>query len=277
MVYEGTIFRPPSEAGSLLVQVTIGCTWNKCTFCDMYRDKDFRIRSMEEIRADLLEAVPYRDRIRRIFLCDGDALVMPTAQMSELLTEIRMLFPTLEGVRAYASAKNILQKTEEELRSLYELGLDMVYIGLESGSDKVLTLINKGITKSQMIDAAKLLKKTGIKQSISIISGLGGEALMEEHILETADALNQMQPEYVGMLVLHLGNDADMYKALRDGTFRLLSAGQVIEEMRLLLENLRLDDCLFSSAHVSNYVNLNGHLPHDRELMLEALNRLRKI
>lgn len=240
----------------------------------MYKDKTFRIRPMDEIISDLKEAAPYRDRIRRIFLCDGDALALPSGQMIELLRVIRELFPDLEGVRVYASAKDILHKTEDELIAFLNLGLDMLYIGLESGSDKVLNDINKGITKQQMIDAAKLLKRVGIKQSISIISGLGGEALMEEHILETADALNQMQPEYLGMLVLYLGSDADLYRLLQSGDFRLPSAKQVVEEMSLLLENLELQNCLFTSAHVSNYVNVRGHLPYDKDRLLGMIKRI---
>jgi len=274
MVYEGTVFRPPSEAHSLLVQVTIGCAWNKCTFCDMYTDKQFRIRTKDEIMADLREGAPYRDRIRRIFLCDGDAMMLPAPFLADLLEEIQKLYPDLEGVRVYASARDILRKTPEELKLLASLGLEMVYIGLESGSDKVLSLVHKGITKQEMIDAAAALRPAGIRQSTSIISGLGGEELSHEHIMETADALNQMQPDYVGMLVLHLGNDADMYRQLLEGTFRLPSSEQVLGEMKLLLQNLELNHCYFTSSHASNYINIKGLLPRDKQKMLASINRI---
>ncbi|MDR1731536.1 MAG: radical SAM protein [Synergistaceae bacterium] len=273
MNYEGTIYRPPSEADSLLVQVTIGCSWNACTFCDMYREKTYRVRPLEEVLADLREAAPYQDRFRRIFLCDGDALGLPMPFLTAILREIRLLFPGLRGVRAYASARNVLEKTPGDLKHLAELGLDMAYIGLESGSDRVLALVNKGITKREMIDGALRLKEAGILQSVSIIAGLGGEALSEEHILETADALNAMQPEYLGLLVLHSGEDtslAHLYREEEDP--RLPSFRLVLAEAKLLLEHLELKNCLFTSAHVSNYFYLKGNLPRDRQKLLAQLS-----
>ena len=274
MVYEGDIYRPPSEADSLLVQATIGCSWNKCNFCNMYKRKKYRVRPVEDVKADLRSALPYRGRFRRVFLCDGDALALPMPFLTEILEEIRSLFPELEAVRVYASARNALKKTPHELESLAKLGLDMAYFGLESGSDKVLTAINKGITKQEMIDSAVLVKKAGIKQSVSIIAGLGGEAMSEEHILETADALNKMQPEFLGMLVLHSGSDSNLsYLYNEDGRYRLPSSKLVMAETRLLLENIELQDCLFTSAHVSNYFNLKGRLPGDKRKMLDQINR----
>lgn len=277
MHYEGMIFRPPSEADSLLVQVTIGCSWNQCTFCDMYTEKKFRIRSMDEIKADLIEGSRWRDRIRRIFLCDGDSLVLKTPMLLEILDTIRELYPDLEAVRVYATAKDILRKSHEELCQLQQAGLEMVYIGLESGSDTVLTEVRKGITKAEMIEAAHAVTKAGIRQSVSIISGLGGQELSEEHILETADALNQMQPDYVGMLVLHAGNDTDMYRKIAEGTFRLPSAQQVLSEMKLLLEHLELKHCYFTSAHASNYIDVRGRLPQDKDDMLITIHRLTEL
>jgi radical SAM superfamily enzyme YgiQ (UPF0313 family) len=272
MIYEGDIYRPPSEAESLLVQVTIGCSWNKCTFCDMYKNKKYRVRSLDEIVADLREMGQYRGRFKRIFLCDGDALVLPTPALEEILKEIGRLFPGLEGVRAYASARDILRKEPWELKLLAGEGLDMVYLGLESGSDKVLAAVNKGITRQEMIDAAALLKEAGIKQSVSIIAGLGGEEMSEEHILATADALNEMQPDYLGLLVLHDGNDSGFFdlSGERDG-FRLPSPRLVLDETRLLLEHLELDDCYFTSAHVSNYFYLKGRLSREKQRLLAQI------
>lgn len=274
MHYEGMIFRPPSEADSLLVQVTVGCSWNKCTFCDMYTEKNFRIRNMDEIKADLKEGSRWRDRIRRIFLCDGDSLVLKTPMLLEILETIRELYPDLEAVRMYATAKDILRKSHEELCQLQQAGLEMVYIGLESGSDKVLEEVRKGITKAEMIEAGHAVTKAGIRQSVSIISGLGGQEMSEEHILETADALNQMQPDYVGMLVLHAGNDTDMYRKIAEGTFRLPSALQVLSEMKLLIQNLELEHCYYTSAHASNYIDVRGRLPEDKQDMLITIDRL---
>lgn len=272
MHYEGTIYRPPSEAHSLLVQVTVGCTWNKCTFCDMYKDKQFHIRRMEEIREDLIEGTAYSKYIRRIFLCDGDAIALPMDKLEQIFAWINELYPMLEAVRIYASARDILRKKPEELRRLRGLGMDMVYIGLESGSDKVLAAVNKGITKAEMIEAAAMLRNVGIKQSISIISGLGGEDEWEEHIRETADALNQMRPEFLGMLVLHVGPDSNLRH--NSGCFRVPSPGQVLREMSLLIAGLELEGCYFTSAHVSNYVNLAGTLSQDKHRLLTAIDGL---
>lgn len=274
MVYEGDIYRPPSEADSLLVQVTIGCSWNRCSFCNMYKDKKYRVRSVEEVKADLRSALPYRGRFRRVFLCDGDVLALPTPFLTEILEEIRSLFPDLEAVRVYASARNVLGKKADELKSLSGLGLDMAYIGLESGSDKVLTAIDKGITKQEMIDGAALMKEGGIKQSVSIIAGLGGAAMSKEHVLETADALNKMQPDYLGMLVLHTGSESGLAHLYdNEGRARRPSPELILDETRLLLENLELSDCYFTSAHASNYFNVRGRLPHDRQRMLEQISK----
>ena len=274
MIYEGDIYRPPSEAGSLLVQVTIGCAWNKCTFCSMYKGKKFRIRSIDEVKADLRSALPYRGRFKRVFLCDGDALVLPTPFLTEVLDEIKRLFPEVEAVRIYASARDVLRKKPDELKALAALGLDMAYVGLESGSDKVLAAVNKGNTKQEAIDSAALMREAGIKQSVMIIAGLGGEAMSREHILETADALNKMQPEYLGMLVLHFGMDSPPAYLHDEEDPRLPSSKLVLAETRLLLENLELSDCLFTSAHVSNYYYLKGRLPHDQPRLLEQINKL---
>ena len=208
-----------------------------------------------------MECSHLRDYFRRIFLCDSDALIIDTDFLLEILADIRRLFPDLEGVRMYASAKDVLRKSERELSMLGEAGLDMVFLGLESGSDKVLKKVNKGITKQEMIDASKLLKAAKIKQSVTVIAGLAGEDLMVEHAVQSADALNQMQPEYLAVLVLHSGGE----------NIVVPPASQVVKEMKLLLQHLELENCFFSSAHISNYVNLRGNLPEDKQRMLEML------
>ena len=272
MHYEGTIYRPPSEARSLLVQTTVGCSWNKCTFCDMYKDKQFRIRPLEDILADLQEAAPYRDQVHRVFLCDGDALVLPTDTLAAILAEISKRFPCAKGVRTYASAPNILRKTPDELSALAQAGLNMVYLGLESGSDQILAQVNKGVTRQQMIDAAQLLRGAGITQSTTIIAGLGGKEQSEEHILQTASALNCMQPEYLGMLTLYVGGESQFgYAGPAHGQFVVPTAHQVMEEMLLLLQHLQLKNCFFSSAHISNYINIKGNLPADRQRLIDTL------
>ncbi len=273
MRYEGNVFRPPSEARSLLVQATIGCGWNKCSFCSMYKGEEFRIRSIGEVERDLIKASEHRDRYRRIFLCDGNAFEIDADHLIELLEIINQWFPNIEAVRAYGAARDVLSKTPEELKKIRELGFDMVYIGLESGNDEILRMSNKGMDSQMMIDAAKMLKEAGIKQSISIISGLGGEEMWQEHTLDTAKVLNEMQPEYLAMLVLALTTDGEplSFRPRDLGKIKMPSGELVRKEMILLLENLKLDDCYFSSAHESNYLNVRGHLPQDQAALIKAL------
>lgn len=275
MRYEGDIYRPPSEAYSLLIQVTIGCTWNRCKFCNMYKEKKFRVRDIEEVRQDLREASRYADRYDKIFLCDGNAFALKASKMAEILTSIRELFPKIKGVRSYCRSKDVLLKTPEELKMLRELGLDMVYIGLETGSDKILDFYNKGETSADMIKAAEMLRAAGIKQSISIMAGMGGEDGWEEHMLETAHVLNRMQPEYVGMLVMSLSPDGGIPpKEMSGGPVKTPPPKQVLKEMRLLIEHLDQENCYFTSAHISNYVYVKGHLPQDKQGLLSLIDSI---
>jgi radical SAM superfamily enzyme YgiQ (UPF0313 family) len=241
----------------------------------MYREKKFRVRSLEAVKADLRSAAPYRNQIQRIFLCDGDALAVPMPYLTGLLEEIKTLFPNLEAVRVYASARNILDKKPEDLKTLAALGIDLAYIGLESGSDKVLAAVNKGLRKQEMIDASIAIKEAGIKQSVSIISGLVEKSMSEEHILETADALNKMQPDYLGMLVLHGPSNSQLVSIFDREQFRIPPPDLILSEMRLLLEHLELDNCFFSSAHISNYITLRGRLPGEKRRLIELLDNCR--
>lgn len=274
MKYEGTVFRPPSEARSLLIQATIGCAWNQCAFCSMYTDKTFRIRSLGEIERDLIECAQNADKYKRIFLCDGDAFVIDGPMLAEILAIIRRYYPGLQGVRAYAAARDVLSKTPRQLAEIRALGLDMVYIGLETGDDEILRRHNKGLTSDEMVKAAEMLKAAGIKQSISIIGGLGGEERWRQHATETARVLNRMQPEYLAMLVLAMGID-DRPLSRSPKSIEMLKRPdslQVMRETKLMLENLALESCDFSSAHVSNYLNLKGHLPEDTGALLQTLD-----
>ena len=183
MRYEGNIFRPPSEAYSLLLQVTVGCTHNKCTFCSMYKDKQFHIRKLEDVLEDLAWARRHYARVERIFLCDGDALALSVNKLMPILNYIRENFPECERVTAYARAEDALRKTDEELKQLYEAGLTMAYVGAESGSEKVLEDIHKGETRQQLIDGVKKIEASGMKASVTFISGLAGKAGWEEHAI----------------------------------------------------------------------------------------------
>ncbi|MBE6045855.1 MAG: B12-binding domain-containing radical SAM protein [Clostridiales bacterium] len=272
MRYEGNIFRPPSEAYSLLLQVTVGCTHNKCTFCSMYKDKQFHIRKLEDVLEDLAWARRHYARVERIFLCDGDALALSVNKLMPILNYIRENFPECERVTAYARAEDALRKTEEELKQLYEAGLTMAYVGAESGSEKVLEDIHKGETRQQLIDGVKKIEASGMKASVTFISGLAGKAGWEEHAIESGKMISEMSPSYVALLTLIVDPSVPMAKDIESGKMELLSAEEVMKETLLMLENTEVTrKCVFRSNHASNYLSLKGNLPDDKERMMEQI------
>lgn len=274
MRYEGNIFRPPSEAYSLLVQVTIGCTHNKCTFCSMYKDKKFRVRDLDEVIQDLKWAKEHYRRVERIFLCDGDALALSNNRLMPILEFISDNFPECERVTVYGRAKDALKKTDEEMRQLYEAGIKMVYLGAESGSEKVLKDINKGETRQEIIDGVKKIEASGMKASVTFISGLAGKDGWEDHAIQTGTMISEMQPSYVGLLTLMVEPGVPMADDIQSGKLRLLSAEEVMAETLLMLQNTNVQkDCVFRSNHASNYVSLRGTLPADREKMMALLRK----
>ncbi len=271
MEYEGRVFRPPSEAYSLIVQATIGCSHNQCTFCDMYKEKRFRIRRLEEVKSDFdLARAQYR-RVERIFLADGDVLMCRADHLAELLQYIRTLFPECERVTSYGSPKSILVKTPEELRMLHELGLEMVYLGLESGSDEVLRRVNKGETAAEIIRAGQMVRNAGMKLSVTAIAGLGSTELSEEHAVQTARALSEMRPEYIGLLTLLFELPTPLMQDWQEGRFYLMNPVEIAAETLILLENIDSEGSVFRANHASNYVNLAGTLNRDREAMCARL------
>jgi len=272
MRYEGNIFRPPSEAYSLLVQVTVGCTHNKCTFCSMYKDKKFHIRKLEDVLEDLEWARAHYQRIERIFLCDGDALCLANSKLLPILERIRKLFPECERVTVYGRATDALKKTDEELRELYEAGITMVYIGAESGSDKVLADINKGETRQQIIDGVKKVEASGMQASVTFISGLAGRAGWEDHAIQTGTMLSEMSPSYAALLTLMVDPSVPIAEEIRSGRMELLTPEEVMAETLLMLQNTEVTKkCVFRSNHASNYLSLRGNLPEDKESMMELL------
>ncbi|MCL2493624.1 MAG: radical SAM protein [Clostridiales bacterium] len=272
MVYEGNIYRPPSEAHSLIVQATIGCAHNSCAFCSMYKDKQFRARPTDEVIADLREARSLYSRINRVFLADGDALVLPADSLLALCTEIRALFPECERASLYGTPQDALRKTPEELRALAEAGLGIVYIGAESGDDTVLSRINKGVTAKEIIQAIQKIENAGIAASVTFISGLGGPERSEEHAAGCARVISEAEPAYASLLTLLLEPGAPMYEELRRGNFEFMTPEQIAGETLLLLDRARpRKDCVFRSNHASNYVSLRGTLPHDNDRLIETL------
>ncbi|MCI7125672.1 MAG: radical SAM protein [Agathobaculum sp.] len=273
MEYEGRVFRPPSEAHSLIVQVTIGCSHNKCTFCDMYREKCFRIRRLDQVKRDFEAARQMYRKVDRIFLADGDALMCRAEHMAEILCYIREIFPECERVTSYGSPASILCKTQDELNMLHTLGLDMIYLGLESGSDEVLRRVNKGETADEIVRAGLMVKQAGMKLSVTCIAGLGSLELSEEHAIGTAEALSRMKPEYIGLLTLLFELETPLMRDWKEGRFYLMNPIEIAQETLILLEHIDAEGSVFRANHASNYVNLAGTLNADREAMCERLRQ----
>lgn len=274
MRYEGDIYRPPSEAYSLLVQATIGCTHNKCTFCKMFKDKKFRVRKLEEVLEDLDWARKTYRRVERIFLCDADALALSNSRLMPILAHIRENFPECERTTIYGRATDVLKKTDAEMKELYEAGLTMVYLGAESGNDKVLKDICKGETREELIEGVKRIEACGMQASVTFISGLAGKDGWEAHAIDTGTMISEMQPSYVGLLTLLVDPNVPMAKEIEEGRLKLLSPEEVMAETLLMLEHTNVSKkCVFRSNHASNYVSLRGDLPRDKEKMMNTLRR----
>lgn len=270
--YEGTVYRPPSEAYSLIIQVTIGCAHNKCSFCSMYKDKKFKIRNVEEVYEDLYEARKLYKSVKRIFLADGDAFVLPFDQLKHILNKIKELFPECERVSSYAAPKDILRKSKEEITALKELGLKMLYMGIESGSDSILKDINKGVTSSDIIEAGKKAKDSGMKLSVTLISGIGGKDKLLENAIESAKVINAIEPDYLGTLTLMVEANTPMHKAVKLGRFQILNPDEAMFEMRELIKNINVKNCIFRSNHASNYMPIGGNLSKDKGRLIKLID-----
>ncbi len=273
MRYEGQIYRPPSEAYSYILQLTVGCSHNRCSFCSMYRDKQFRVRPLPEVLEDLAMARRAYRYVERVFLADGDALIVPTETLLAVLAEIRRLFPECERVTSYASARDLLLKEPEELKALRAAGLDMLYLGLESGSDEVLKAIDKGSTVEDHINGALKAREAGLKLSVTQITGLAGRGGSKAHALASAKALSRMKPEYIGLMTLTLRRGTPLRQAWLEGRFDRLTPREDLQEMRLLVEALDSEGSILRSNHVSNYVQLRGTMNRDRALLLAQLDQ----
>ena len=278
MEYEGIVYRPPSEARSLIIQVTIGCAHNTCTFCNMYKAKQFRIRRMEEILADLEEAAKsrYASWIERVFLADGDALVVKTEDLLTILARIRELFPQVGRVSSYGTAQDILRKPEEDLRALRDAGLGIVYVGAESGDNEILRYIHKDVTAEEIAEAGRKLKRCGIQTSVTLISGLGGRGRVTRHALSCARLISEMNPEYASFLALRLYEGTPMYDDVVSGRFERITPDEIVDEMELFLKNVDSPGTVFRTNHASNYVVLAGTLNDDIPAMLEKLEEAKR-
>jgi len=272
MRYYGTVIRPPSEAHSYIMQVTYGCSHNRCTFCGTYLDKPFRTRDIREAMEDIELAGKLIPETKRVFLADGDAFVLNMDRLHQILDALQKAFPNLERVGIYATAQNILRKTLDDLISLHQKGLEMVYLGLESGSDEVLTKIDKGATAAEMIEAVSKVKQAGIQISVIGILGIAGRENSQQHAQMTGQVVSQMDPDYFSMLTLMLVPGTPLYQQWQAGKFQLLEAREMLGELQLVIENLDgLTHCVFRTNHASNYLSLRGTLPEDKGYLLKTL------
>ncbi len=272
MRYFGSVYRPPSEAHSLIVQVTYGCSHNTCAFCSMYKEKRFALRPMEDILEDFRLARAAYASVGRIFLADGDALIRPAAELERILDEIARLFPERERVTCYASPGSIQKRTPEELARLRQKGLTMVYMGLESGCDAVLQRMRKGHTAADIVAAGQKVRAAGIALSVTAISGLGGAEQWQEHALGTAAALSAMKPEYIGLLTLMVEPGTPLFDWVREGSFVLPDSRLILEETALLVAQLDCEGAVFRMNHASNYLTLRGTLNRDKQELLGRIH-----
>ncbi len=270
--YYEPVYRPPSEAGSLIFQATEGCSHNDCLFCYMYRDKSFRVKPWEELRAEIDEAASIVPNVRRVFLADGDAFVLPAKSLERILEHLYHAFPHLQRVTAYATPGNLLKKSVEEMTRIREKGLPILYYGVETGDPELLERIHKGATPDEMVEGCRRATEAGLKLSITVILGIGGKKLSLRHAKNTALLLNRIQPRYLSALTLMLGPCEHEYRASMGTGFEFTSPLEDVRELRELVANLETDKCIFRSNHASNYLALAGTLLGDKERLIEEID-----
>jgi radical SAM superfamily enzyme YgiQ (UPF0313 family) len=272
MHYEGNIIRPPSEANSILLQVTVGCSRNKCTFCGTYRGERFGIKPDEIIMADIAFAAQYCRRQRRVFLCDGDALIVPQQRLLKILTRIERQLPWVTRVGAYANVKSLKMKTLDELKELKAHGLGIVYLGMETGDDVTLKNINKGATAADMIQMGRKALEAGFKLSITVLLGIAGRERSPIHAKETGRVLSEIDPDYVGALSLMLIPGTPLHADYEAGTFPLLTPDELLEELKIMIAHTNLSKGLFHANHASNYLPIKARMPRDKETALKLID-----
>lgn len=271
---EGIVIRPPSEAGSFLLPATVGCSHNRCTFCLTYKFTKFKVRPFESVREDIELAAKYNPGIRRVFLCDGDAMCLPAADIERILDCLNGNFPALERVGVYANARDILSKSPGELASLNSRKLRIAYLGLESGDDEVLRRVRKGASSEEMVQAVRKAEDAGIKMSVIILLGLGGDSGSGRHATESGKVVSRMNPAYVSALTLMLLPGTSLYNEYKAGKFEIMNPLSVLRELRSLLEATDVEGpTVFRTNHASNYLPIGGTLPGDKDEMLALIDR----
>ncbi len=278
LVYDYPLYRPPSEANSLIFQVTLGCSFNECSFCNMYRTKEYFERPIEEIKREIETMSKLQPNVTRIFLADGDALNVKTGTLIEILSHIKSKFKSLERISCYSMPKNLLQKTDEELTSLKRSGLDMVYLGIESGNNTILKKVTKGATSETIINSCKKAKKNGFILSCMIILGLGGKKYSDCHAADTSSVVSQIEPDYLGALTLYMepNIEKEFYAKFKE-PFQPLEDLEILSEMESLVSNIDVKgQVIFRANHASNVYSIGGTLPQDKDKILEKIRYLKE-
>jgi len=273
MHYEGMMIRPPSEANSILLQVTLGCSHNKCTFCGTFRDKRFDIKKDDVIFEDIEFARQHCRRQNRLFICDGDAMIVPQKRLVKILNQIRKQLPWVERVGIYANTKGIGMKSDEQLKELKGLGVKLVYMGLESGDDQILKEIRKGADSDRMIKMGKRIIESGMQLSVTVLVGLGGKERSKSHAMETGRVLSAIDPDFVGALSLMLVPGTELNDQFQKGEFALINPEEMLEELGLMISSTNLSNGLFHANHASNYLPIRAKLPDEKEETLELISQ----
>ena len=272
MQYEGTLYRPPSEAYSYILQATIGCSHNLCTYCDMYRGKEFLVRDFEDLTQDIAEAARLYPTAKKVFVADGDPLIMDTGLWLQILGRLSNSFPELRRVSAYATAKNVLEKSHDDLVALREAGLTLLYIGPESGDPVTLKRIVKGGTFEEHADAAKKAHAAGMKLSVIMLLGAGGVDRTEQHAHESARLITEMDPEFLSALTLTIIPGTPIHRMMEKGHFELPTISGLLEEMRTMVAEAQPTSAIFRTNHASNYLPVEGRLPRDRDSIVSTID-----
>lgn len=272
MHYEGMIIRPPSEANSILLQATVGCSHNKCTFCGTYKGERFKIKSDEIIMEDIAFAAKYCKRQNRLFICDGDALIIPQKRLLHILSEIEKQLPWVERVAVYANAKGIRMKSVDELKELRAHGLKIAYLGLETGDDETLKAIVKGASADTMIEIGQKIRSAGIRLSVTVLLGIAGRTRSQAHAEATGRVLSAIDPEFVGALSLMLIPGTPLHDDYEAGRFDLIESKEMLAELRTMIAHTDLTDGLFHANHASNYLPIRAKMPQDKEKTLKLID-----
>ncbi|MGE5856184.1 MAG: B12-binding domain-containing radical SAM protein [Syntrophaceae bacterium] len=274
MKYEGDIIRPPSEAYSLLLQVTVGCSHNRCTFCPSFKDTRFRIKSLEEIIEDLQYASRRFGKVDRLFLCDGDALIIPQKRLLEILEAVQKHLPGVRRIGTYGNAKSILRKSVEELCELQEHGLGIVYLGIETGNEELLRKIRKGATCEQIVEAGRRVKEAGITLSATVLLGIGGTEKSMEHARDTARILTDVDPDFAGVLTVMVVPGTPLDEERKAGAFVLPGTFDLLKELSVILSGARFTNCFFTANHASNYLPIRARMPRDQEKVVRLIDEI---